>query len=189
MIVTNKSILKQKSKPVTFWNLTKVKEEILPKLLKKATSGLGLSAIQLGIPLKIFVIKLDTGEWLTVINPKIISVDKVFLSRREGCLSLPGIRVNVERYYQISAEYRDKDFKKREAVFIGVESICFQHEYDHLEGILITDKEVKIEPMMAHKIGRNQPCPCGSGKKYKKCCLPKESNELLYNEDRYNNYK
>jgi len=55
-----------------------------------------------------------------------------------------------------------------------LEAICVQHEIDHLNGITIHDRENKSKPIISEKkIGRNDPCPCGSGKKYKKCCLKK----------------
>ena len=52
-----------------------------------------------------------------------------------------------------------------------LESICVQHEIDHLNGLTIMDRENKPQPIMSEKVGRNEPCPCGSGKKYKKCCM------------------
>ena len=54
-----------------------------------------------------------------------------------------------------------------------LEAVCVQHEIDHLRGMTIHDRENKLEPISTVKIGRNEPCLCGSGKKYKKCCLNK----------------
>ena len=55
-----------------------------------------------------------------------------------------------------------------------LESICVQHEIDHLNGATILDREDKSEPIVVKtKIGRNDPCYCGSEKKYKKCCINK----------------
>ena len=68
----------------------------------------------------------------------------------------------------------EQEGKKQEQEDRLLEAICVQHEIDHLNGISCIDKEVKLEPIvMDKKVGRNDPCPCGSGKKYKKCCLRK----------------
>ena len=58
-----------------------------------------------------------------------------------------------------------------------LESICVQHEIDHLNGLRILDRELKFKPIRSNKVGRNEPCSCGSSKKYKKCCMGKEINE------------
>ena len=52
-----------------------------------------------------------------------------------------------------------------------LESICVQHEIDHLNGITIHDRKRETTVKVEKKVGRNDPCSCGSGKKYKKCCL------------------
>ena len=55
-----------------------------------------------------------------------------------------------------------------------LETICVQHEIDHLNGLTIFDREDKPQPIISKKaVGRNEPCPCGSGKKFKKCCIGK----------------
>ena len=55
-----------------------------------------------------------------------------------------------------------------------LESVCVQHEIDHLNGVVCMDRKVNTTIVKDKKIGRNEPCPCGSGKKYKKCCINKE---------------
>ena len=58
--------------------------------------------------------------------------------------------------------------------FEGFNAYIIQHEIDHLNGITCIDREYKREPLkVGTKIGRNEPCPCGSGKKYKKCHMGK----------------
>ena len=52
-----------------------------------------------------------------------------------------------------------------------LECICVQHEIDHLNGVVCMDRKVNTTIVKDAKVGRNEPCPCGSGKKYKKCCL------------------
>jgi len=55
-----------------------------------------------------------------------------------------------------------------------LESVCVQHEIDHLNGVVCMDRKVNTTIVKDKKIGRNEPCLCGSGKKYKKCCINKE---------------
>jgi len=163
--------------------------EIIEKLklvsrLKKVLqqyNALGLSAIQLNEPLRVFVIRMTGGEILTVINPKILKQydEKIFLN--EGCLSFPGLRVNTKRFEYVDAEWYNEKGEKQEAVFSDREAQIFQHEYDHLDGILMMDRKVVLKPYRrtAPKIGRNELCHCGSGKKYKKCCLIKDDEKVV----------
>ena len=66
----------------------------------------------------------------------------------------------------------DKGNMKQDQENRLLESVCVQHEIDHLMGKTIHNREVKLEPTKVEKkVGRNDPCPCGSGKKHKKCCL------------------
>ena len=66
------------------------------------------------------------------------------------------------------------DNNKQDEELRILESVCVQHEIDHLNGITCIDREYKREPLkVGPKIGRNEPCPCGSGKKYKKCHIGK----------------
>ena len=115
--------------------------------------GMGLSAIQVGINKRIFVIVLevDEGEFenYIFINPKIIShsEEKIYVDGGEGCLSInretKGI---VPRYARLNAEYYDINGNKKKMRLREELSIAFQHEYDHLDGILFIDKIDKDNP-------------------------------------------
>ena len=63
--------------------------------------------------------------------------------------------------------------KKEDAELRLLEAVCVQHEIDHLNGVVCMDRKVNTTIVADKKIGRNEPCPCESGKKYKKCCLRK----------------
>ena len=63
--------------------------------------------------------------------------------------------------------------KKQDADLRTLESVCVQHEIDHLNGVVCMDRKVNTTIVKDKKVGRNEPCPCGSGKKYKKCCIGK----------------
>jgi len=101
--------------------------------------ALGLAAPQIGGDLRIFV--FNTEE--IIINPIIIAGSSKIWSE-ESCLSIPNASFRVRRYAEITVAYYNKDGKiTNDRVLTGLESIVFQHEYDHLKGILIRDKEIK----------------------------------------------
>lgn len=111
-------------------------------------SGVGLAAPQIGKSIRLFIIDSslmldddddEKGIQETFINPKIVEEDGVEWSFEEGCLSIPGIRENVERKSTITIEYLNEDFKPQRKTFEGLTARVIQHEYDHIEGILFTD--------------------------------------------------
>ena len=104
--------------------------------------GIGLAANQIGLNKRIFVVDISHTEEcdspLVFINGKIIN-GKGSCVDSEGCLSLPEIRINVERYDSITYEYLDHNLKKHTKEFNGFLATVIQHENDHLDGKLITD--------------------------------------------------
>lgn len=115
--------------------------------------GMGLSLIQLGIAKRIFVIcyEVDDGvfENYIVINPKIISQSEemIYVEEGEGCLSINRpIEGIVPRNARIKVEYYDIDGNKIEKRFREELSVVFQHEFDHLNGMLFYDRIDKKNP-------------------------------------------
>ena len=104
--------------------------------------GVGLSANQIGIEERVFVMMydMDTQETITCFNPKIIKTygDPVWFE--EGCLSYPDKIINVERPDRIVVKYEDEDEKVHKLKLDGFTARVFQHEYDHLEGIDFTER-------------------------------------------------
>jgi len=163
------------------------------QILNKRGDGIGLAANQVGIDAQVAVV--NVREPLVLINPKIISKE-VEIPYHEGCLSYPNKRVNTKRYRDviISTEQSESDWyfsgaqvpkdgkgswekeqsNNENAQLRVLESVCVQHEIDHLNGVVCMDRKVNITIVKDKKPGRNEPCPCGSGKKYKKCCINKE---------------
>ena len=162
------------------------------QILNKRGDGIGLAANQVGIDAQVAVVNVI--EPLVLINPKIIH--KEFpIDYFEGCLSYPKKGTPTKRYRDIIVQTAQSESgwyfsgvestneargsweektKKDEQENRLLESICVQHEIDHLNGITIHDRENKTKPMVSQKkVGRNDPCPCGSGKKFKKCCINK----------------
>ena len=104
--------------------------------------GIGLAANQIGINKRIFVVDISHTEEcespLVFINGKIIDGEGSCVDS-EGCLSLPEIRINVERYESIIYENLDHNLEKHTKSFNGFLATVIQHENDHLDGKLITD--------------------------------------------------
>lgn len=106
-------------------------------------SAAGLASIQVGIDKRVFcILKEESGEFEIMINPeiKVLKNDKV--EDIEGCLSVPNKEGRVSRYKKIKVKYQDRSGKIKKAVYRNQEAREIQHEYDHLQGILFTDKLV-----------------------------------------------
>lgn len=115
--------------------------------------GMGMSAIQLGIPKRYFVVvnEIDEGEFETyvLINPKIISnsVEEIYVEMGEGCLSVNRpVEGIVPRYARVTVEAYDMEGRKVHIRAREELAICFQHELDHLNGILFFDHIDKKDP-------------------------------------------
>ena len=130
-------------------------------------AGWGMSAIQIGIPKRIFVIAAELPrddedneqkfERYIIINPKIksLSEEMIYVGEGEGCLSVNrDVEGIVPRYARITVSYQDIDGKIKEIRIREEISVVFQHEMDHLDGILFTDKINKNNPFKNAKIYR-----------------------------------
>jgi peptide deformylase len=117
--------------------------------------GIGLAAIQVGVPKRILVMDIDQKDGKknpkAYINPKILWASEEMATFEEGCLSVPEIWDEVERPAKIRAEYLDRDGKRHEIEAEGLFATCLQHEMDHLEGILFVDHLSKLKRTMAMK--------------------------------------
>ena len=142
--------------------LREVSAEITPKLragihtlvsdmfetMHKA-NGVGLAAIQIGVPLRLFVIEahLDEEDFHfrgVFVNPKIIREWGEDVKHPEGCLSVPGLAGMVERPENIELEWYDEKNEYHKKEFTGFSARIIQHEYDHLDGIVYTDHLDKL---------------------------------------------
>ena len=149
------SILKRKSKevPNSYPGLKELIRNMYDTMYN--ASGVGLAAPQIGKSIKIFII--DTSPFLNmddneikdyevssvkqkIINPTILDETGEFWSLEEGCLSIPHIREEVKRKSFIKIEYYDENFNYRKDDFSGIVARVIQHEYDHIQGVLFTDK-------------------------------------------------
>lgn len=112
-------------------------------------SGVGLAAPQIGLSIRLIVIDgspmgdefADCQNFKrTFINPEIISSSNETVVYEEGCLSLPGISENVNRPASITIHYYDEDFQEHTETFSSFSARIVQHEYDHLQGNVFTDR-------------------------------------------------
>ncbi len=129
--------------------------------------GVGLAAPQVGLPIRLFVI--DTAPFSesedlskeeeiqlkdfkkTFINAKILKEEGEEWGFNEGCLSIPDVREDVYRNEKITIEYQDENFEKKTEVYDGLIARVIQHEYDHIEGVLFTDKISTLKKTLIKK--------------------------------------
>jgi peptide deformylase len=133
--------------------------------------GVGLAAPQVGLAIRLFVIdttpfsddeemseadqKKMNGFKRTFINAKIIKEEGEEWSFNEGCLSIPDVREDVYRNPIVTIEYCEEDFVMKTEVFDGLIARVIQHEYDHIEGILFTDKISSLKKRLIQKKLKN----------------------------------
>ena len=105
--------------------------------------GVGLSANQIGISERVFimVLNMETEETITCFNPRIIKRYDDNVWCKEGCLSFPDEIINVERPDRIIVKYEDEDKKDHKIKLSGMAARVFLHEFDHLEGIVFTERQ------------------------------------------------
>ena len=145
------------------------------QILNKRGDGIGLAANQVGIDAQVAVV--NVREPLVLINPKIISKENE-IPFYEGCLSYPGKGVHTKRYRDIvistaqsdsgwyfsgaesptdgKGSWEKEQGKKQDAELRTLESVCVQHEIDHLNGVVCMDRKVNTTVQVEKKIGRNQ---------------------------------
>ena len=111
----------------------KLTEELLNAMVKY--EGMGLSACQIGVDLKVFVMRFN-GDAIACFNPRITYYSEETTYMSEGCLSYPGLYFPVTRAQGINATYSSKDGDEMSASFIDISAKVFQHEYDHMLGKL-----------------------------------------------------
>ncbi|MBN4070720.1 peptide deformylase [Olleya sp. AH-315-F22] len=150
------AVLRKKGEEITkdFPNLNTLIENLYETMYE--ANGVGLAAPQIGLPIRLFLV--DTSPFsedeelsedeikelkdfkCTFINAKIIEELGDEWIFNEGCLSIPNVREDVSRKPQIKIEYQDENFKTHIEEFSGLLARVIQHEYDHIEGVLFTDK-------------------------------------------------
>ena len=184
-------VIQKKLRRVTVEEGYKIATELL-EILAARKDGIGLAANQIGIDASVAVV--NVREPIVLINPEIVSRETE-IPYYEGCLSFPGKGCHTKRYETVEVKSDNVDGtiifsgvdtgeeakgtwedgqQKQNRELRTLEAVCVQHEIDHLNGMRILDRAQELTIRRTErKIGRNEKCPCGSGKKYKKCCIGK----------------
>ncbi len=142
-------VLKQKAAPIDpeYPDLKEIVANMYETMY--AANGVGLAAPQVGLSIRLFIVDATPfdddepqlkGYKKTFINAEILEERDEPWSFNEGCLSIPGIREDVQRKKTIRMRYRNESFEQVEEEFTGILARIIQHEYDHIEGTLFTDR-------------------------------------------------
>jgi peptide deformylase len=128
---------------------TQIGSSMLEILRKKG--GIGLSANQVGLPFNLCVIELTSSDPKIMINPRVVKQSDKMVKSTEGCLSLPGATVVVNRHATVVVEYEDVTGETISLDAEGLLSNCLQHEIDHLKGVLMINRVGEIHRSRALK--------------------------------------
>ena len=118
-----------------------------------AARGIGLAAPQIGVHQQLLVIDLEIEDAnsppLVLINPEITSVGGSICTYEEGCLSIPGVYLDVVRPSVVEVSYRDAFGRPKRLKADGLMARCIQHELDHLNGVLFVDRVTDSDKLTA----------------------------------------
>ncbi len=149
IITEPNDILRQKSQPVE--SVGKIEQELMNNMLETMyhANGIGLAAIQVGIPKRIIVIDISKDQEkknpMYFVNPIIKNKNLEKSTYEEGCLSVPNFFAEIDRPKKCEIEYLDYNGDKKFLKAEGLLATCIQHEMDHLEGILFIDYLSKLK--------------------------------------------
>ena len=119
-----------------------------------AAPGVGLAATQIGEALQLFVIDVagenEASDLRVFINPEIVERSGC-IDWQEGCLSFPGVTEDVERAAKVKCRALDREGKPFELEAEGLLAVAIQHEYDHLQGVLMIDHLGPLKKRMVHR--------------------------------------
>ena len=173
IVQTGDKVLRETAKEISLAEIksAKIKKILaqMTKALSVAKDGVALAAPQIGIPLRIFIVlkeytenktaqelkeiqekktpKQNKPEIVVFINPKITKISKKKQAVKEGCLSVTGIFGTVSRAEKVTMEANDEKGEKFSRGASGLLAQIFQHEMDHLNGILFTDTATNLEKL------------------------------------------
>ena len=165
IITEPNKLLRKISLPVE--NVGKKEQQLMDDMLDTmyAANGIGLAAIQIGVPKNVVVIDLNKDKKkipMFFVNPKITSKSKSLTKYEEGCLSIPNLFAEIERPSECEIQYLDYFGKKKTLKANGLLATCIQHEVDHLKGILFIDylsklkKDIILKKLSKQKIDQKR---------------------------------
>ncbi len=147
LIPETSGILKQTQGNFDFSNSLFDPKELAEKMnaCMIKNNGLGLSACQVGIPLKVFVMRVDGEQPFALFNPRVVNVSENEVSMKEGCLSFPLLYMNVKRPDAVRIRFQTADGETKTQQFIGMSARVALHEMDHMDGITYTNRASSYE--------------------------------------------
>jgi len=145
ILITPHAALRAKARHVTSADAAEV-ASLVPRLFATMyrAPGIGLAAPQVGVGLRLAVVDLQAEDptlpgALTLINPEVVAVSEDWVTREEGCLSVPGQYADVSRPAKVGVRYQDQGGRSQQIEAEGLLAACLQHEIDHLDGVLFVD--------------------------------------------------
>lgn len=172
MIITNdEAALRVFCEPVTLEEMGPLIEALEKELEysnRIGRAGIGLAAPQIGIAKNIAIVRLPKISF-NLVNAKLVQGYDPALFTEEGCLSFPGRMEDTIRFQEVYIT--NNLVEPHSFTATGLVAVVCQHELDHLNSTLFMDRKMpkSVPAVKTAKAGPNEPCPCGSGKKYKKC--------------------
>ena len=141
LVGSNDPILRQKIEPFDFENPPMNPVELANDLIETMNrhNGVGLSANQIGLPYRVFVMR-SSPEAFVCFNPRIIDQSSEVVQLEEGCLSYPMLFLPIKRPKLIKVRYTSYTGETFTRKFDGITSRCFQHEMDHMNGTVFTTR-------------------------------------------------
>lgn len=148
ILIFGEPVLKEKAQPVS--NIDASIKSLLKRMyaVMQAAGGVGLAAPQIGVSLRVVVIDIGDGP-IHMINPVITWYSEEKSEFEEGCLSFPGVTINIVRPEKVKVAYLDEKGSKNVLEADGLLARAVQHEIDHLDGILIIDRATKKQRLEA----------------------------------------
>jgi peptide deformylase len=148
-------VLRQKVEEFDFENCILDPEKLEAELIETmfAHDGIGLAATQVGITVRVFAMghKDHPETAQAFFNPMVVKTTDTVEDLEEGCLSFPGVYVNIKRPTKILARWQNSKGEWQESEFDGYNCKCFLHELDHLEGIVFQDRVSTLKWALAVK--------------------------------------
>ncbi|MES5099847.1 peptide deformylase [Agrobacterium sp. BA1120] len=155
LIILPDPLLRQQSKPIERVDaeIVRLADDMLETMYD--APGIGLAAIQIGVPRRMLVIDISREDEdrkpVVFINPEILTVSDDVSTYEEGCLSIPDYYAEVERPASLTVGYIDRDGKQQTVEADGLLATCLQHEIDHLNGVLFIDHISRLKRDMVIK--------------------------------------
>lgn len=153
LVIYPAAVLRQRAKPVT--EVTDEVRAVAARMfeLMRENDGVGLAAPQVGLPWRLFVTnsKQDKDEDRVYINPRIVSLEGDLEPYEEGCLSLPEIRADIRRQPRATIVATDLEGREFTLTHDGLLARVWQHEQDHLDGILILNRMTPLDRLATRR--------------------------------------